>query len=43
MILLIPPILVFITIALLVWATRSPEERSMEGRLRKYGYLPTAR
>lgn len=37
------PIFVFITMVLLVWALSSPGKESVEGRLRRHGYLPSAR
>ncbi|MDP2727914.1 MAG: type II secretion system F family protein, partial [Dehalococcoidia bacterium] len=40
---LIPPLLAFVTVALLFWALTAPGKESMEGRLRKHGYLPTSR
>lgn len=37
------PLLAFVTVALLIWALTAPGKESMEGRLRKHGYLSTAR
>ncbi|MDO8689222.1 MAG: type II secretion system F family protein [Dehalococcoidia bacterium] len=36
------PLLAFVTVALLIWALTAPGKESMEGRLRKHGYLPTS-
>lgn len=41
--LLFLPILAFITIVLLVWALTAPGKESLEGRLRKHGYVSAAR
>lgn len=40
---LLLPLSVFITIALLIWALSPPGSESVEGRLRRHGYLPSAR
>lgn len=37
------PISVFITIVLLIWALSPPGNESIEGRLRRHGYLPSGR
>ncbi|MBI2303765.1 MAG: type II secretion system F family protein [Chloroflexi bacterium] len=37
------PVLAFITIVLFFWAMTPPTPQSVENRLRKHGYMPTAR
>jgi len=37
------PILFFFTAVLFVWAVSAPKAQSMEGRLRKHGYLSNSR